>query len=88
MPVLAIGADAPCHEGNAGNDGAHDGGVGFPVGGLRVPAAGRGPDVLGVAGRDVSECERSAHWYGIHTVLWRRRFFEFVRVSWLRCVCS
>lgn len=49
IPEFVLCAVAPSHCDNAEHDGAHDGGVGLPVGGLRVPASGGGPDVFRVA---------------------------------------
>ena len=54
VSVLAIGRDGKGHGCNAKDDGAHDGGVGLPVGGLSVPTTGRRPDVLGETGLSVS----------------------------------
>jgi len=49
VAVFAVGAQAE-EDSSDGEDGkAHDGSVGFPVLGLRVPTTSGGPDVLGVA---------------------------------------
>lgn len=48
MSELSLGAQVECQSGDAEDDGHADGGVRFPVGGLRIPATGRRPDVLGV----------------------------------------
>lgn len=49
VAVLALGADSPGHADDADEDEAHDGRVGLPVCGLRIPTTGRRPDVLGVS---------------------------------------
>lgn len=47
---FALGAQVPRQGCDADDDGAEDGGVCLPVGGLSVPAAGWRPDVLGIPG--------------------------------------
>ncbi len=49
VSVFALGAQGPCQGCDAEDDSHEDGSVGFPVGGLRVPATGGRPDVLGVS---------------------------------------
>jgi hypothetical protein len=49
VAVLSVCADHPGHSDDAAHDEAHDGRVGLPVGGLRVPTTGRRPDVLWVS---------------------------------------
>lgn len=47
--MFSVRAHAPRHRYNPSNNATHNHRVLLPVGGLCVPAAGGGPDVLGVA---------------------------------------
>lgn len=55
VTVFAVGAEGPCQSGDAGNGEAHDGRVGLPVCGLRIPTTGWRPDVLGVPARGAGQ---------------------------------
>ena len=62
-PRFPLRTDAPRHCRNTHHYRSHDRRVRFPIRGLRVPASGRGPDVLWVAGRCVSwRLMESARW--------------------------
>lgn len=47
-PLFSLGAELPRNGHDAGHDDTSDQGVAAPVGRLRVPTTGWGPDVLGV----------------------------------------
>ena len=48
VAVLEVCAEHPGGTDDAGEHGAHDGGVGLPVCGLGIPTTGRRPDVFRV----------------------------------------
>jgi hypothetical protein len=60
VSVFLLGAHGPDHGCDSDEDSAQDGRVGFPVGGLRIPATGGRPDVLGVPGQ--SEAASLSNW--------------------------
>jgi hypothetical protein len=60
VSVFLLGTHGPDHSCDSDEDGAQDGCVGFPVGGLRIPATGGRPDVLGVPGQ--SEAASLSNW--------------------------
>lgn len=68
IAVLAVRADHPGHADYAAYDEAHDGGVCFPVGRLRIPTSGRRPDVLGVP-VGVRSAPREALEHGTYGIL-------------------
>lgn len=80
-PGFSLGAELPGHGDDAGHDDAGNYSVAPPVGRLRVPTTGRGPDVLGVAvGNGVriarSRCRRSVG---------RSTYGTFPPPPWINC---
>ena len=51
--VFSFRTHTPRHCGDAKDDPEHDGGVLFPIRGLRVPTTCGGPDVLGIPAHEL-----------------------------------
>ena len=89
ISMLSVRAHAPRHRDYTEHDRAHDGGVGFPIRGLRVPASGGRPDVFGVAMRELwlaiglLSGVRQVNW---RTVSCRLHFSVSASASSLLCV--